>query len=60
MLWVASPRWVLLAQCDRDLELFCCFDPLVTQEAAVRHGEALRRWLTDRARTELLLLPGVV
>ncbi len=60
MMWVASPRWALLALFDRDLELLCCFDPLVTQEAAVRSAEALKRWLGDRARIESLLLPGAV
>jgi len=60
MFWVATPRWVLLALADRETELFCCFDPLVTQEAAVRCSEALRRWLNDKARIEALLLPGVV
>jgi hypothetical protein len=58
MLWVASPRWVLLATADRELELFCCFDPLVAQESAARCGEALRRWLLERPRLEALLLPG--
>jgi hypothetical protein len=58
LMWVASPRWVLLGLADRELELFCCFDPLVAQEAAVRCGEALRRWLLDRSRLEALLLPG--
>ena len=58
MLWVACPRWCLLALADREVELFCCFDPLVPQESAVRAGEALRRWLTaERGRTEALLLP---
>jgi hypothetical protein len=59
LLWLATPRWCLLATHDRDLELLAAFDPLVTQEQAVRASEALRRWLTDRARIDVLLLPGV-
>jgi hypothetical protein len=58
MLWVASPRWVLLALADRDLELYCCFDALVPQEGAVRAGEALRRWLGERGRADALLMPS--
>lgn len=57
LLWVASPSWALLATADRELELYCCFDPLTHQEAAVRAADALRRWLAERARADALLLP---
>ncbi|KAI8476715.1 MAG: trafficking protein Mon1-domain-containing protein [Monoraphidium minutum] len=57
LLWVATPRWVLLAAADRELEVFCCFDPLTPQEGAARAAEALRRWLAERGRGDALLMP---